>query len=502
MTDAIVKRKGKRSISAICYTANGTEIIPGEGDQLIDLDANYSTSGASIQDVIDGIEQFYDKRLLSKELAETVGVQGTEYYDPMPSRRNAVLGGESFITAVKDGFIRFIKFIIDFIAKCGNWIKERIKVITGFQKTSARIKAAESIREDLEKELKKTFAGLGVPTSCYSIDRLVESAPNAVSRLAMIKYLQTGMKSEEEMVAALCATLPLLSKLNAELAKSSSKIVQVKKKLTRHINMLKSKMQQNKVTDNEVVELLALLQEVKVSGLQYDNILVLLNDVTKVFYSLDLDKSKLAQGFMGVRQQLDELRKATQSRMNTEVINALYRDIATLNNIVANTQASAFDFTWVDADELKTTVNLKEAEFIKALGDKIGDVNVVQQYQQMSNVVKDFSNVIDIAAKMATDVGREIDNYQLWKARADGLLAAYATNDIEIIKKVLKEYIDNGVLDVNSLSKMVLVPQEYGNKIVEGSAELIQGVLDANLNGIKDTLNTFARQIGLNLRII
>jgi hypothetical protein len=235
----------------------GGKVVPGDQEeQLIDLDAAYKKTGETkTNELVEGLERYINQKILGKREMELAGVKGGENFDPLPSRRNAVLGGESFLTAVKDGFLKIIDFIIKFIKGAVNWVIERIKVLLGFSKTKAEIKACDDARSDMEKEVKSTLSGFGINPSFYSLDQLVESAPRGIDRVEMIKYLSAKSKNETEMAKALTGVIPDLTTLTRKLRDSSDSLTKRYKRFKVVLEDTRKKLAANRVGDADAYEL-------------------------------------------------------------------------------------------------------------------------------------------------------------------------------------------------------------------------------------------------------
>lgn len=481
----------------------GGKVVPGnQEEQLIDLDAAYKKTGETkTNELVEGLERYINQKILGKREMELAGVKGGENFDPLPSKRNAVLGGESFITAVKDGFLKIIDFIIKFIKGAVNWVIERIKVLLGFSKTKAEIKACEDARSDMEKEVKSTLSGFGINPSFYSLDQLVESAPRGIDRVEMIKYLSAKSKNETEMVKALTGVIPDLTTLTRKLRDSSDSLTKRYKRFKVVLDSTRKKLAANNVGDADGYELSKAIKDVMVISEDYGDVVASLSAVVSKLYGVNLDDSKiLKEGFGVLRENIARNRAVATSKLNPEKLTGLYAEIGTLNNRIISESGNAFDLSHVDTKVLKEVVSLDDANFINNLSDVVGNRQLIADYQAMAVSVRDFTAILESSSAICADISREIANFTKWKNNVDMYLAVAVTEDLKLIASTLIASAGAGEYDLDKLgkSKPVVLPEPG---LVKKTGLITQEILDADLHGVTSAVNNFAKTAGLNVRV-
>lgn len=480
------------------------KVVPGsQEEQLIDLDAAYKETGSTdAKELVEGLERYLVDKVLSKRVMTLAGASGCEQFDPMPSKRNAVLGGESFITAIKDGFLKVIDYIIKFIKAAANWVIERIKILFGFGKTQQKIKACDDAREKLEAEMKETLSGLGVNPEIYSIDRLVESAPQSIDRLEMFKYLSVGVQNETQMAAALKETLPELSKLSILLKNSSESLTQKHKQFKNTLDQTRKKLKSNHLSETDKFELSKKIKDVMTISEDYGKFVGQLSKVTSLLYGVDLEQSKLLEaGIPALKTKLGEVRVAATSKVSGNKISSLYNEITQLNKLVISGVGRSLDFSSLGADVLKQIVALDDASFIQNVGAATGDSELLSDYQRMAVSVRDYVAYVEITSSICTDIMREIENFSRWKDKADTILAAAAYADLNTLAMILHSMAGRGEYDLTKVASATnILPQGQAEALM-ATREITQEVLDHDLAGVKTALNNFARQTGLGIRI-
>ncbi len=506
MTDQL-EQTGYSPVKAQGYPGDGGVVKVGDNTQLVDLDVTYEeTGGSTVSEAVSGIEQ-YGKGMLSPAVGRALKLQGVASWDPMTSRRNAVVGGENFVLKLRDGFITFIKWIIDFVKKGVDWLLTRIKTFLGFRKTEERIRASEAMAENLKKEIIVKFEKLGAPPGRYSLDSLFESMPAGMDRLETIKYLRTRINGADEtaMVEKLSELYPLIQPVVKQINRDVSEMNRLGKQVSREIGDMRRTAKRNALASTDVQRFFIACNDVKVKAVDFEGLFKQLTNLASVFYGVNLEQGVAGQVGKALRDTLNSHREVVSQNLNPQAVRNLYASTSALNKKIAEGNTSHIDMSNLDLGPVKDLISLSDAEFLKELSQAINNDTPSNIYLTMGDAVRQYVNYADSAVLILNDIAREIDNYARWHAQADAMLAVYATNDLVQIKEYMDQVKASGVnlyQDHNGKPlKMVVLADAPSDSMIDAFRQAFQEGYKLDINGIRTAANNFARSVGLHIKV-
>lgn len=481
--------------------AGSTSFIASDENRLVDLDETYEElDGKKANDVVSGLEHYMTTGRLSRRNLQAVGVAGCESYDISLSKMNGIYGGESFITRIIDGFVEFIKMIIEYIGRIINWCVSRIKTLLGFQKTSERIAESNAKRDKMVSELNRTLTNLGLDPNQYNFSDLINEAPIGSDRIEFLKTLKNKFDSDQKNIERLTDAIPKLEVLAKHVNETTGKLADGKNRVVRAVETFKQRYGNNRATNIDANNVIRELVDFNLKVLTNDVISKALAEVITILTDIKFDNiSQLNDNLLKIRKELDKTRAVINSRVDKKTISDLYTMSSNIVKRIAESDPKALDISKVDPATLRDTIKLDDAKFMKEASEQLGNPVLAVTYQRTSTAVRDYLNLIDLTVKIISEVIAEIGNITLWKNRCDALIAVYITNDAVKIKEHLAGLKSQGVNAREGTTWTILKPDV--NKLKEGISEVSQNVLNADIGNLRTVVNNFASQVGLGIKV-
>lgn len=504
MTDQT--RSGESPVSLVYSPGDGVVVDAGNPDEkLIDMDESYKTvEKENIGSLVDGVEQYRQHRVLDIVNARFAGLSGIENYDPLASRRNGVLGGENFLVTIRDGFIKFIKLIIEYITKAYNWLADKVKGFFGWGKTQKQIVDLENKSKDLRQDLATAMLKIqaGGP-NLFSVSDFFEGKPKGLDRLETIKFIKGKSDDLEETVVSLNEALDISRQLQKLLNRKAELMSRDKKKLAKHFDAMRNDLKHNRATITTMQAFQQACSEITLDTLSLEDVNGLTVKLYQLLYGVTLP-SKSAEKLDTIKGQLISVRKALDYRIDPKSSAILHQRIGALITEISNNPVDFTPLSYTN-DVLKVFVNMDDANTLNVYAAKVAnnpseETYYKNEYLNVSNRTKDFTALVDQIAVIFRDITLQLTTAIQWKQRVDALLNAYIANDVRMIANVYDALANEGVdLKSHKSVQLNIIPE---NQIGAEIGAVINELVKHNINGLGQVADNILRQVGLNPGVI
>ncbi|ASU03611.1 hypothetical protein RISINGSUN_59 [Erwinia phage vB_EamM_RisingSun] len=493
---------------------NTTAYLPGDDDdtQRVDLDEYYEECEQThVTKMVTGAEAFFSKGVLSKSLARLSGLSGCENYDPIPSRMNARLGGEGFVSVIVDGFKKFIENIIKYVKMAVNWIVDLVKTLLGYKKTKRQVEQATAEMENIKKEFKELLKGLGFPSDKWDLDKFIADPEVSFDRMGAFHILRNKFMDDAEAIKRLGESLPTFVTAVEFMNQSSKNVKRASDNFHKVIHNVAGEVRKGKTDGRAELELIKQAgHEIKLAT-NFEGITTKLSELYNALYTNTDGKvikenkfsnEALQEGYMEIRAQLQQL--ITTSSVSIQSV----PDRQTLLSSIADASAryvalkdTDIDLSHIDFKQYGDLINKQDAEIIREI-DKLTGVNgaLISAYSNTAKMVRDYTQFCHSIINVLNQTNKQLENLWLWHSRAQQMIFFYVLKDFEGIVELNKQYIAMGM---NPYANGEGIPRvdgfiKYDDRVTmfEKIAGTANDLLEENINGIKDSIRNLSRSLG------
>lgn len=466
---------------------------------LVDLTEVYEkVGGKDIDILVDGIEHFNVGKL-----PDRVNRLLKVSFEPGTTAYNARCGSESFIATIKDGFLKFIKAIITYIQEACKWIANGIRFILGFEKTERQQAEYKKLRTGLKEELIAVLSQMGLPPGLYDIGKLMESVPEASSRIETLQFIHNKLQSDEEGIERLTRTIPSLNKLTEECSTTIREVNYARSRLRGQIDKLRGSIRRGEVSELQAKELEVSIAECR-KRLDLVKISNELNKVIETTYGITPQMENGEINFEQLSKQLKDGLEVVKSKVDPSRVASLQDKIGKLEaEIMRDDNLGLIRGLDKSISDLFKTLHYSDAETINQLATLLNDKTIERAYLVLNCEVKTFSNDINEVVKIIKNVKMNTESLIKWRNKAEALLQTYLTQDLDTIRKHLAQLRANGELDPSLIARDgtpmkyilndAINPETYIEKITQFNKQMI----DSDVLDIKKKVAAFRSQLGL-----
>lgn len=470
-----------------------------DGKMMVDLTEVYDKTGNKEVDIlVDGLEAFALGKLPS-QVNKLLGAP----YEPGATRYNARMGAEGFLTAIKDGFLKMIKSIIDFLKMVGNWIVRGFKLIFGFEKSERQQKEYKALRIGLKDEIGEILRKLGLPNDLYDIENLMNSVPEASSRVETLTFIKNKVLSEDESIRRLTECVPLINSLANDLSKTTREVNQGRKAIQGKIANLRRKLKANAVSLGDLRELETALLESR-SRASFGKITGSLSTLIEKMYDVKTTVADNRINFELLAKDLKDKVGVVNKKIQAHEAKQFQIKIAELESaILSDDTLSLLYIVDKDLHDGLLMLSLDDAQIVGTCCDIVQDQSAANCYVAYCNEIKLFSREINEIIKIVRDIKLNADNLLKWRNRVEVVLQAYLTEDLDTIRKCMIEMRARGEIDPSVMArdgkpmKYVLNDAINPQTLAEKVATFNKEALDADIAGVKKKVDNFKSQLGL-----
>lgn len=469
-----------------------------DGKVYVDLTEVFDdTDGRDVQVIVEGIESF-----MSGTLPDKVNKLLNLPYEPGDTRFNARVGNEGFISTISEGFLKFIKSIINFITGICKWIYNGAKVLLGFEKTERQKKECVKTRLLLRDELLELFTKLGLPNDLYDIRTLLDSVPEAYNRIQTLKFIKTKLQSDEQSIEQLGKALPLLDKLTSETGKTLSRLNRARRSVGKKVSEIERKIKQNRLASIDCTELAVVINEARKEA-SLNDLQAPLSEVIKSFYGIEVIDGNGVINYEKLHKDIEQVTTVVNKRVEKDKVKNIQNIINNIEVYILQNHDTLRVVKEIDDElkDLRDAVNMDEATIIDGAARIVGDNNILQLYMLYTNEIKQFTLEINQVISLTKTLRLNIQSLIDWNNRVERLLVAYITEDLETIRITLGKMrtdgeIDPSVMSFNGTPLKYVINKEVGPKgVFEKAVAYLNMGIEADIFNVQKRFNNFKSQI-------
>lgn len=489
---------------------------PSEDDdkQRIDLDEFYETcEQTGVTQMVSGAEAYFATGTLSKSLARLCQIQGTENFDPIPSRLNARLGGEGFVSTIVEGFKKFIENIIKYVKMAVNWLIDLVKTVTGYKKTRRQVEQATKEMDNIKKEFNELLKGLGFPQGQWDLDKFIGDPEVSYDRLGAFQILRSKFMDDAEAVKRLGDSLPVFITTIGYMNDSSKKMRKASDHFRKTIQNAAHEIRKGKTDGHAEIELIkAAGNEIKLAT-NFNEITTKLGELFNALYTTEDGKREnkfsneaLQEGFMDIKTQLSGMIQATAVNI---------KSVPDRGQLMANVAAAAaryeqlkdsdIDLSNIDFRQYADLINKSDSDIVQeidALTSSRGAL--ISAYSSTAKLVRDYTQYCHSVMNELNKTHKQLENLWLWHGRSQQMIYFYVLKDFEAVVALNKQYIQMGM---NPYANGEGIPRvdgfvKYDDRVTlfEKIAGTTNDLLEENINGLMDSIKSLGRSLGWSPR--
>lgn len=430
--------------SAVQLSPHGTTdqvrvvVQPEDGEPLLSLDDVYEVTGQeSIGILVRSAREYFYKGRLAKESMTCLNLAGTESFIPVYDKYNARLGGESFVSKLKDGFIAVIKAIIAWLKAVGDWAVNKIKTLFGFSKTEKEIAAAVQNLPEVRGRINNILMGAGnkgaVGFFPINPDELLNTLPDNVTGKEAMTIVRSRTQSQKDVIIALDNALPEIESTDAMLKKCVQRAKQAKSNYQQLIAALRKKVKGENFDPSDLVEFGAGINRLLMEDLDYNTVVDRVQILAEKVYGISLGQLGLDASFKEANEQIKTALVSKREAVDPELM-SLYQKLS--NNYVKITIAASNIQVSPDAlKEMRHIVSQDDATLIKSLVEKYnGIASILGDYTAFSSKVASYNEALMLCADLISKMRITVSSTVKWYNSLDLISMAYAAKDLAKIQ--------------------------------------------------------------------
>lgn len=430
---------------------NRTNTVDREASkEYVSLDETYSVTGQeSLHILAANCREYAKNKRLSPSAFSVLLLGGCESMMPGYDRMNAVKGGESFMEALKKGFIAIIKAAKKFLLAAVDWIVSKVRLLLGFEKTEKEL-AIVSEKTDMVKGLLSSVLKklVGTDAGIFDSGELYAALPDAFTQKEAFGIVYEHNKTILNQVDALLKIQSKLVKADETIRKASQTAKQSRSRYRMAVDRLrKAAKSESTFTLGDISEFRKEIEEEVVINLDARPIHDLLASILGDLYGLDLGNFGVDKGF-----KQDIVKSMAQvTRLKPSIVSE--SDFAAVRQAAGNFAAhmrNAGGYTF-DANELaviKDQIDVSDAEMIESaarLSPEASDLKLT--YTEYSSQVNNYTWYLNQLVTVVANVRKQIADVVNWSIKVDKLMFTYLTKDVKTIIQTEQEMVDPAFLE-------------------------------------------------------
>jgi hypothetical protein len=486
----------------------GTEDEPAA---LVSLDDSYEVSGSeSIWRITRSAKELLYKHRLDKAGCTALLIAGTESFFPGFDKFNAHKGGESFIRRLSDGFITIVKAIGKWIKDLVEWGMTRLKALFGFAKTEKQIAAAEkhleTIRPLLHNLMVRSF-GQTPAARLFDISEFMQSLPQGVTGRESMVIVKNRSESNGAAAARLAAADSDISEAQKKLAEATRNAKMIRGRYRRAVDNLSRLVKANRLQPSDIIDFNDELTKIAAEDLNYTKYLDMVEVLCDKCFGIRVEGLGVEGGFKYINDAMKNNITQIRTAINPDEIK-LYKDLQkTYIDRVNRSEYETIDPSTLA--ELKSVINEKDADVIKAIADKFPDYeHLLGDYLEFSGRMRQYNEAITILGQILQNVSITCSSVSKWISGLEALGMAYVVGDIEGIMAAHEKVTpDQGELFMSDNGLPRLLPDDHkvlqhyypGINAQEEFADIAKAIRE--LPQVKKAINNVLSSLSMSHRV-
>lgn len=487
-----------------------------EGEDLISLDDLYETTGQEALKVVHrSSKEFFKKNRLHRESFSALKIAGTENFLPVYDKHNSRLGGESFLSRLKEGFVAIIKAIRKWLSAIIDWALTKLKSLFGFNKTEKEIAAAEQHMEKLKPLLRnfmiRAFGGTPEAVS-FNLEEFMATLPKGVTGKEAMTIIKNRAQSTGDIVNAMNKASADIDKAYALLIEGSQKSRNVKNNYVRITNNFRNIVKSHKVTEADVINFTSELDKLVMENLDPTKFADMAKKLVEQIYDVEIKDLGVQTTFKAISETLKNNLEQTKQAISEDHVQ-IYQELQK-SYIKRINENEYHRITGFDYSNLKDAVDDKFAEVLDSVVSMYPEHSgLIGSYMEFSNAITNFNESVNLISDVLQRCAITTASISKWITSLQTLGMAYVTQDAEKIILAHQEATpgyENEFFSKNSdgsLNLPRLLPDD--TKVLKAyypGFDLKQEAVDTvrilrELPQVKTPINNLLKELGLPMKV-
>ncbi|WNV45847.1 hypothetical protein [Aeromonas phage AerS_266] len=487
-----------------------------EGEDLISLDDLYENTGQESLKVIQrSAKEFFGKGRLHRDSFSALKISGTESFLPIYDKHNARMGGESFVSRLKEGFVAIIKAVRKWLGAVIDWAIVKLKSLFGFSKTEKEIAAAEQHMEKLKPLLRnfmiRAFGGTQEAVS-FNLEEFMETLPQGVTGKEVMTIVKNRAQSAGDVVNAMNKASADIEKAYQLLIEGSQKARNVKNNYVRITDNFKRIVKSKNVTEADVINFTSELDKLVVENLDPTKYAEMAKRLVEQIYDIEIKDLGVETSFKNISDLLKTNLEQTKQAISEDHI-ALYKELQ--KSYIKRVNENEYHrITGFDYANLKDAVDDKFAVLLDSVVQMYPEhVGLIGSYMAFSNAITNFNESVNLISEVLQRCAVTTASVSKWITSLQTLGMAYVAQDVEKIIQAHQETTpghEDEFFSKNSdgsLNLPRLLPDD--TKVLKAyypGLDLKQEAIDTvrilrELPQVKTPINNLLKELGLPMKV-
>lgn len=485
-----------------------------DGTEYISLDDVFEVNGQEALQVLAANCREYNKnKRLHQSGFSALLISGTEGLVPGYDRLNTIKGGESWLEALKKGFVIIIKAAKRFILAVIDWVILKIKTILGFNKTEKELVIVAEMTEGVKQAL-VSFLGDIAKTEKHRLDteELFANLPPAVTTIEAFSIVQNKTKTVLEQMDILNGFQTELVDAEKAIYDASNNARTSRARYQQAIRKLRDAFKDKETFSNaDILEFTNAIDKEMIEYLNPDKMTQMLKTIVDKVYGIDLGNVGLDKSFKDkLREHRESLNATAGVRVTPEQYEQYRKYTASFAKILM--QATQDRIDPASLASIKDLIEVGDAELldnIQAIAP--GSSILGTSYTAYAARIAEYSATLEYLITIVGQVRRSLAGAVNWANKVDKLMISYITKDISTIVKLHEQYLTDETRNlfdvVNDKGETVdsIMTASYDEMLITkhkyyGGFLLTYRGLAADFrkrNKVFDVINTQLRKLGI-----
>lgn len=430
-------------------TTDQVSVVKRDGDEqaLVSLDEAYEVTGQeSLHILAANCREYLNNKRLHPSVNTVLMISGNESMIPAYDRMNAVIGGESFLAKLKQGFITVVKAAKKFLLAVVEWIITRIRVLLGFEKTERELAIVAEHSDDAKRELIALLSSLiGADKVNIDVAELYDALPGDLTQREAFSIVQGRNKKIIDQVDTLSQVQGRLEKIETLIKNAGHDARTSRGRYQQAVAKLrKAWKDQESFSSADVIEFRAMLDDEVAVKLNPGPIRQELADLVDMVYEIDLGGVGVDKAFkQNLSAHKDALAKTIPVRVSAEDYERVKMVASRMGTIMLKAQ-HPFDPSTLAS--LKDVIDVSDAQLIESIDavfDKAGILKL--SYTSYCSLINEYTWSLNQLISISSNVRKSIANIVSWSTKVDKLMLTYLTKDLKTIINTEQELLnENG----------------------------------------------------------
>lgn len=432
-----------------------------DGTEYISLDETYEVTGQeSLRVLAANCREYLNNKRLHPSGFAVLNIAGVEGLLPTYDRFNAVKGGESFLSSLKQGFLTIIKAAKKFLISVIDWIVLKIRTLLGFEKTERELAVVAEHSNDVKRELIALLGSLiGAEKVDLDVGELYDALPGDLSQREAFTIIQNRNKKIIDQVDNLAVLQTKLNDVESTIKNAGVLARQSRGRYQQAVAKLRKAWEdKDNFSNADVMEFRAALDEEVGVNLNPDPIRKQLAEIVDMAYDIDLGSVGVDKAF---KQKLtaskDVLENKIPVRVSAEDYNRI-KVVASRMSVTMLRASAPFDEKVINF--LKDVIEVKDAELIESIDAAFDGMGVLKMsYTSYSSSINEYTWCLNQLITISGNIRRSIANIVNWSTKVDKMMVTYLTKDLNTIINTEQELLNE------KGNKLVGIYDKDGNRV-------------------------------------